>query len=74
MLDKKGGIYLIEVNTSPALFTAGACLEDLIPRVVEEVAQKVLDPIFPGPKGEEAEGCKVGEKEEGKLDGFVRVI
>ncbi|GIL74639.1 hypothetical protein Vretimale_2279 [Volvox reticuliferus] len=49
MLDAEGALYLIEVNTSPALFRAGAYLSDLLPRLVEEVVQKVVDPLFPPP-------------------------
>ncbi|GLC74645.1 hypothetical protein PLESTF_001539000 [Pleodorina starrii] len=49
MMDAEGGLYLIEVNTSPALFRAGSYLSDLLPRLVEEVVQKVVDPIFPQP-------------------------
>ncbi|PNW83994.1 hypothetical protein CHLRE_04g212550v5 [Chlamydomonas reinhardtii] len=47
MLDDAGGLYLIEVNTSPALFRAGAYLSDLLPRLVEEVVQRAVDPLFP---------------------------
>ena len=34
-------VYLIEVNTSPALVRHGEVLKDLLPRVIEEVVQKV---------------------------------
>ena len=34
-------MYLIEVNTSPALVRHGEVLKDLLPRVIEEVVQKV---------------------------------
>ncbi|KAG2426665.1 hypothetical protein HXX76_012976 [Chlamydomonas incerta] len=49
MLDDGGGLYLIEVNTSPALFRAGSYLADLLPRLVEEVVQRAVDPLFPPP-------------------------
>ena len=39
------------MNTSPALFRHGAVLTDLLPRVIEEICQKVVDPIFPPPEG-----------------------
>lgn len=42
-------MLLIEVNTSPALFRAGRYLSDLLPRVVEEVVQKAIDPFLPPP-------------------------
>ena len=44
-------MVLIEINTSPALFRAGKWLTDLLPRVVEEVAQVCVDPYFPPPAG-----------------------
>jgi hypothetical protein len=40
-------VYLIEVNTCPALGLHGAVLQDLLPRVMEEVVQKAIDPLFP---------------------------
>lgn len=40
-------VYLIEVNTCPALGCHGAVLQDLLPRVIEEVVQKAIDPLFP---------------------------
>lgn len=42
---------MIEVNTSPALFRAGATLEELLPRVIEEVVQKAVDPFLPPAPG-----------------------
>ena len=41
-------VYLIEVNSCPALALQGKVLENLLPRVVEEVVQKADDPLFPG--------------------------
>jgi hypothetical protein len=49
MLDEGGAVSLIEVNTSPALLRHGALLSELIPKVVEEVVQKCVDPYFPDP-------------------------
>ncbi len=34
-------VYLIEVNTSPALYRHGQVLTDLLPVLIEEVVQKV---------------------------------
>lgn len=34
-------VYLIEVNTSPALYRHGQVLTDLLPILIEEVVQKV---------------------------------
>jgi hypothetical protein len=60
-------VYLIEINTSPALFRAGAYLSDLLPRVIEEVVQKCVDPIYPPPPGTPAHSLPV------PLDGFQPV-
>ncbi|KXZ48029.1 TTL4 protein [Gonium pectorale] len=84
MLDEEGRLYLIEVNTSPALFRAGAYLADLLPRVVEEVAQRAIDTVFPPPApalptaagdGDEPAGgaVAVAPVVAAPLDGFVRV-
>ena len=35
-------VYLIEVNTSPALYRHGQVLTDLLPVLIEEVVQKVI--------------------------------
>jgi hypothetical protein len=44
-------VYLIEVNTCPALQLHGRILEDLLPRVIEETVQKAIDPLFPALAG-----------------------
>jgi hypothetical protein len=41
-------VYLIEVNSCPALSLCGQVLEKLLPAVIEEVFQKAVDPLFPG--------------------------
>jgi hypothetical protein len=41
-------VYLIEVNSCPALALQGRVLEGLLPRVIEEAFQKAVDPLFPG--------------------------
>uniref|UniRef100_A0A7R9W2A9 Tubulin--tyrosine ligase-like protein 9 n=1 Tax=Chlamydomonas euryale TaxID=1486919 RepID=A0A7R9W2A9_9CHLO len=64
MIDAHGGVTLIEVNTSPALFRQGRYLSDLLPRVVEEVAQRCVDAVVPPPR--------VGDAPK-RLDGFERV-
>ena len=40
-------IYLIEVNTSPALYRHGQVLTDLLPILIEEVVQKVRPTHLP---------------------------
>ena len=42
---------MIEVNTSPALFRAGKYLQELLPKVIEEVVQKTVDVALPPPEG-----------------------
>ena len=37
-------VYLIEVNTSPALYRHGQVLTELLPVLIEEVVQKVRTP------------------------------
>eukprot|EP00891_Asterochloris_glomerata_P009698 jgi/Astpho2/9698/Aster-x0408 len=54
MIDADFKVYLIEVNTSPALVRHGEVLKDLLPRVIEEVVQKAVDPYFPAPTPEAA--------------------
>ncbi|KAG1663399.1 hypothetical protein FOA52_011677 [Chlamydomonas sp. UWO 241] len=66
MIDAKGRVFLIEVNTSPALFLAGRVLSDLLPRVVEEVVQKGIDAVLPPPPGG-------GHERPEPLDGFERM-
>jgi len=49
MVDSSFKVWLIEINTSPALFRHGKVLEDLMPPMIEEVAQRVVDKVFPPP-------------------------
>lgn len=58
-------VYLIEVNTCPALQLHGRVLADLLPRVVEETFQKAIDPYFPAPPGAAPPSAA--------LDGFERI-
>ena len=39
-------MYLIEVNTSPALYRHGQVLTDLLPLLIEEVVQKVGSHLY----------------------------
>jgi len=49
MLDSQFQLKLIEINTSPALFRHGTHLTEMLPRMIEEVVQKCIDPVFPPP-------------------------
>lgn len=67
MLDRDLRAYLIEINTSPALFRKGRCLSDLLPRVIEETMQRALDPHFPPPPGFRLDADPLDAFEEIKL-------
>ncbi|KAL3133737.1 hypothetical protein ABBQ32_008226 [Trebouxia sp. C0010 RCD-2024] len=58
MVDCHHKVYLIEVNTSPALYRHGQVLTDLLPVLIEEVVQKAIDPCFPAPRAEAAAAIK----------------
>ena len=45
------------MNTCPALAQRGAVLQDLLPRVMEEVVQRAVDPLFPPPPAAPAEAA-----------------
>ena len=49
MVDDRGKLLLIEVNTQPALGRHGHVLQEMMPRMIEEVVQKAIDPLFPPP-------------------------
>jgi hypothetical protein len=51
MVDDRGKSFLIEVNSGPALCRHGHVLQEMIPRMIEEVVQKAIDPCFPPPAG-----------------------
>ena len=46
-------VVLIEINTSPALFRHGSVLDEMMPRMMEEVVQLCIDPYFGPPAGVE---------------------
>ena len=51
MVDDAGRVSLLEVNSGPALCRHGRVLEKMIPRLIEEVVQLAVDPLFPPPEG-----------------------
>ncbi|QDZ23171.1 tubulin-tyrosine ligase [Chloropicon primus] len=53
MCDEALQVFLVEVNTSPALFRRGEHLKKILPLVMEEVLQKAVDPYFPPTRGEQ---------------------
>lgn len=46
MIDANERLWLIEVNTNPCLETSSQLLESLIPRMLDNALQIVIDPIF----------------------------
>ncbi|KAK9814231.1 hypothetical protein WJX72_002606 [[Myrmecia] bisecta] len=65
MIDEANRVYLIEVNTSPALYRCCRILKEMLPPVIEEVVQKCIDPLFPPP--EDAQQAE-------RLDGFKMLL
>jgi len=46
LLDEDFRIWLIEINTNPFLGTPNQYMQGLVPRMMEELVQLVVDPIF----------------------------
>jgi len=46
LLDEDFRIWLIEINTNPFLGTPNQYMQGLVPRMMEEVVQLAVDPIF----------------------------
>ena len=49
MLDENAKVWLIEVNTNPALAVECPFMSVFIPTLLENTFRIVLDPIFPPP-------------------------
>ena len=49
MLDEQFKVYLIEVNTNPALDLSSPLLARLIPSMLDNAFQISVDPLFPPP-------------------------
>jgi len=47
MVDDQFRVFLIEVNNNPCICTPGDVLEDMLPRLLEDVMKIGLDPLFP---------------------------
>lgn len=52
MVDEKGGLWLIEVNTNPSLQTNSKMLQKMVPRMLDDAFKMVLDPIFKSKRDE----------------------
>jgi hypothetical protein len=46
MIDEDFRVWLIEVNTNPYLGTPNAYMEDLMPRMMDDMFRLVIDPIL----------------------------
>ena len=46
MIDSKGKVYLIEVNTNPCLETESSLLSRIIPAVLDNTFKIAIDPLF----------------------------
>ena len=51
MIDEHFKVYLIEVNTNPALTICCPLISRLIPQMVHDAFSIALDPLFPPPEG-----------------------
>lgn len=47
MIDEDFGVWLIECNTNPYLGIPNKFIDDLLPRMISEMFEIVLDPIYP---------------------------
>jgi len=47
MIDEDFRVWLIEINSNPYIGTPSAFTRDLVPKMVDEMLQIVLDPIYP---------------------------
>ena len=81
MLDEDFKVYLIEVNTNPDLSLQSPLLARLIPSMLDNTFQLVVDPIFPPPPNFTSSARKTAAQElcpenkfelvfEEKIDGF----
>jgi len=46
LIDEDYRIWLIEINTNPYLGVPNAFIKELLPRMMNELLQIVVDPIF----------------------------
>jgi len=46
-MDEDFRVWLLEINNNPYLGTPNAFIKDLLPKMVNEMMEIILDPIFP---------------------------
>jgi hypothetical protein len=46
LLDEDFRLWLLEINTNPFLGTPNKFMEDLVPKMIEDLIQLTVDPIF----------------------------
>jgi hypothetical protein len=53
LIDEDFRIWLIEVNTNPYFGIANEYIADLLPKMIDDMAKIVIDPIYPPKNVEE---------------------
>lgn len=61
MIDEDFRVWLIEINTNPYIGTPNEYIKNLVPNMIDEMLNIVLDPIYP-PSKEYLESIKDKEK------------
>ena len=57
MLDDNFKVYLIEANTNPCLEESNALLKTILPRMVDDMLNIVMDPLFAADGGAKYKSC-----------------
>jgi hypothetical protein len=50
MIDEDFRVWLIEINTNPYIGTPNEYIKNLVPNMIDEMLNIVLDPIYPPSK------------------------
>jgi hypothetical protein len=61
MIDEDFRVWLIEINTNPYIGTPNEYIKNLVPNMIDEMLNIVLDPIYP-PSKEYIESIKDRER------------
>lgn len=59
MIDKDYKVWLIEVNTNPALEESGSLLKQILPRMIDDMFKLTIDKIFNNQQKEDQEDLSV---------------
>ena len=55
MIDQDYKVWLIEVNTNPAIDEAGSLLKEILPRMIDDLFKLTIDKLFNSKVREEEE-------------------